>query len=134
MNSKVNLEPLIEAARSAKLQAFAPITHFRVGAAVLSDTGKIIKGCNVEISNLSLTMCAERNAIFSSISCGEKNLIAIAITSDSPSILSPCGSCRQVMHEIMGDAPVFLIASDNEVVERRVSELLRDPPVLPFIH
>lgn len=90
---------LIEAAKDGKSKAYAPYSHFTVGAAVLGESGTIYTGCNVENSSYGLTICAERNAIFQAVSQGERHFQAIAITGDSEDFTMPCGACRQVMAE-----------------------------------
>ena len=73
--------------------AYAPYSHFQVGAAVLAESGKIYGGANVENASYGATVCAERSAIFAAVNAGERNLKAIAVTE------TPCGVCRQVMRE-----------------------------------
>ncbi|MEX0736103.1 MAG: cytidine deaminase, partial [Bacteroidota bacterium] len=94
---------LVETARRAKRRAFAPYSHFHVGAALLSGNGRIYSGCNVEISTYALTICAERTAIFKAISEGERNFKAIAVVSDDPDFTPPCGACRQVLMDLAGN-------------------------------
>ena len=76
-----------------KTAAYAPYSHFQVGAAVLAESGKIYGGANVENASYGATVCAERNAIFAAVNAGERKLMAIAVTE------TPCGVCRQVMRE-----------------------------------
>ena len=92
-------ERLLEAAQAALQQAYAPYSQIRVGAAVLADSGHIYAGSNVENSSYSLTVCAERNAIFHALAHGEKRFLALAVVTDSELVKSPCGACRQVMAE-----------------------------------
>ncbi len=103
-----NYSKLIAAARKARLRAYAPYSQFRVGAAVLTKTGEIISGCNIEISSLSLTICAERTALFKAISENRRSFKAIAIATDQLDPVSPCGACRQVMYELAGDIDIIL--------------------------
>ena len=84
---------LIERAMEMKAAAYAPYSHFRVGAAVLAESGKIYGGANVENASYGATVCAERSAIFAAVNAGERKLKAIAVTE------TPCGVCRQVMRE-----------------------------------
>lgn len=90
---------LIAAARTAQQHAYAPYSHFTVGAAVLTVDGKIYTGCNVENSSYGLSCCAERNAIFHGVACGCRQFQAIAIVGDAAGFTMPCGACRQVMAE-----------------------------------
>ena len=85
---------LIEKAVDSKANAYAPYSNFHVGAALLTKDDKIYTGCNVESSSYSLTLCAERTAIFKAISEGERNFKAIAVAGDTEDFISPCGACR----------------------------------------
>ena len=93
------MEELIKAARAARENAYVPYSKFKVGAAVLSKSGKIFVGCNVENASYGLTNCAERTAIFTAVSAGETDLTALAVVADTIGPTAPCGSCRQVMAE-----------------------------------
>ena len=95
---------LIEEALSARAQAYCPYSNFAVGAALLTGSGKIYHGCNVENASYSVANCAERTAIFKAVSEGEKDFVAIAVVGgqkDVPPVdyVYPCGVCRQVMAE-----------------------------------
>lgn len=101
----INLNKLLRRAHEARELAYAPYSKYQVGAAVLSPTGKIYTGCNVENASYGLTVCAERNAIFKAVSAGEREIIALAVVTANGG--SPCGACRQVMYEFMHpDAPI----------------------------
>jgi cytidine deaminase len=89
---------LIDAARSAFDKAYAPYSHFCVGAAVRTPAG-IFVGCNVENVSLGLTICAERAAVAAAVAAGERTLLEIAVVSDSAEPPTPCGACRQVLAE-----------------------------------
>lgn len=93
------MEELIKAARAARENAYVPYSKFKVGAAVLSKSGKVYVGCNVENASYGLTNCAERTAIFTAVSAGETDLAALAVVADTIGPTAPCGSCRQVMAE-----------------------------------
>ena len=87
------------AAKEARLRAYAPYSHFPVGAAVQTVGGKIYSGCNIENASFGLTNCAERTAIFTAVAAGEQELQAIAVVANTPEPVAPCGACRQVMAE-----------------------------------
>ncbi len=118
---------LIAAARKAMHGAHAPYSHFRVGAALLTKSGKVVSGCNIEISSYSLTICAERTAIFKAFSEGERNFRSIAIISDAASFISPCGACRQVISDLLGDVEVIMADSRGRTTSLRSGELLPLP-------
>ncbi|CAN5403987.1 cytidine deaminase [soil metagenome] len=100
----MDTEELIEAALDARLNAHAPYSRFRVGAALLTRDGKVYSGCNVENASYGLTNCAERTAFFAAIADGRKpgDFERIAIVADTEAPISPCGACRQVMMELGG--------------------------------
>ena len=88
---------LIEIARQYRENAYTPYSHFKVGAAVLTASGKVYGGCNIENSSYGLTNCAERTAIFKAVSEGEREFAALAVIADTDGPCSPCGACRQVI-------------------------------------
>jgi len=92
-------EELLEKAKIASECAYVPYSKFPVGACILADSGKIYCGCNFENASFGLTICAERNATGSAILYGERNFKAIAIYSPNQDNCTPCGACRQVLHE-----------------------------------
>jgi cytidine deaminase len=98
---------LIEAAKEAQKHAYCPYSHYPVGAAVLTESGAIYTGCNVENASYGLAICAERVAIFKAVSAGEKKVMALAVSAKSA---KPCGACRQVIIEFAPkEAPVFYV-------------------------
>lgn len=109
---------LLESARKARLLAHAPYSHFRVGAAVLTDTGQVVSGCNIENASFGLTLCAERVAIFSALSSGSGTPVAIAIAGEDESTCVPCGACLQVMAEFNDELLVVLESKGSPVVYR----------------
>jgi cytidine deaminase len=118
-----DLQALAAQARDAAGRAHAPYSHFRVGAAVQDARGSIFVGCNVESASYGLTMCAERNAIFSAIAADAvRPFVALAVSCvDAADGATPCGACRQVMLEHLGaEAPVYV----DGVGVFRVAELL----------
>lgn len=90
---------LIEIAKTYRERAYAPYSKFQVGAAVLTKSGHVYGGCNIENASYPVTNCAERTAIFKAVSEGEREFEAIAIVADTPGPCSPCGMCRQAIGE-----------------------------------
>ena len=116
-------EKLLQAAMAARENAYAPYSHFLVGAAVLAEDGKIYSGCNVENASYGLTCCAERNAIFAAIAAGNRQLQALCVVGDTAEPISPCGACRQVMAEFK--LPVIYLANmEGRVKRTTLAELL----------
>ena len=117
--NEIDLLQLFDEARKAADSAYAPYSKFRVGAALLAEDGTVFSGCNVENRSFGLTVCAERNAVFKAISCGQKSFRALAVsTPDSQSPVGPCGACRQVLSEFMEpSAPVIFGGSGEERVK-----------------
>src|SRR4051812_39043018 len=111
-------------ALAARERAYAPYSKFLVGAAVLSASGRVFTGQNVENASYGLGVCAERTAIFAMVGAGERSLSAIAIATDAPSPTAPCGACRQVLREFARDAVIFLITKDGATATHRLKDLL----------
>ncbi len=122
----MDLDRLFKEAEKAALNSYSPYSHFRVGAALLSEEGKIFTGTNVENRSFGLTICAERSAVVSAISSGVKRFIALAIsTPDSEIPVGPCGACRQVLSEFMpAGAPVCFGGSGADRVNTTIAELV----------
>ena len=101
-HDRYDAEALIEAAAEARTQAYAPYSHFRVGAALLARSGKVYTGCNIESVSYTPTMCAERVAIGTAIAAGEQpgSFVAVAVVGDDAQPSTPCGVCRQVLAEL----------------------------------
>lgn len=119
-------DDLIRRARKAKGRAYAPYSGFRVGASLLTDDGSIFDGCNIENCSYSLTICAERNAVFQAVAGGHTGFRALAIASDDRAFLPPCGACRQVLSEF---APRLEIILTNCAGQSKVLTLDR---LFPF--
>jgi cytidine deaminase len=102
------LQKLLDAARQARLRAHAPYSKFLVGAALLTNDGHVVTGCNVENASYGLTICAERVAAFKAISEGHHSFSLIAVVADTETFTPPCGACRQVLWELCGDVLVVL--------------------------
>jgi cytidine deaminase len=101
-------DPLVAAARTARDQAVATFSGFKVGAAVETADGTIVTGCNIENASYGLTICAERVAIFKALSDGHRQFARLAVVADTASPTPPCGACRQIIWEFCGDVPVVL--------------------------
>jgi cytidine deaminase len=121
----MNMDELFFAAQQAAMAAYAPYSHFRVGAALLGESGTVYTGCNVENRSFGLTICAERTAAVAGISRGERRFSALAIsTPDSADPVGPCGACRQVLSEFMAPAAqVCFGGSGSERVNTTIGEL-----------
>lgn len=120
----MNHTQLAEKAVEAKKTALPPYSNFHVGAALLTSEGKLYLGGNIETASYSLTICAERTAIFKAISEGERRFSAIAIASDSPDYCPPCGACRQVIKDLCGDIDVVMTNGNNDIKVMKISELI----------
>jgi cytidine deaminase len=118
-----DLNELLQKAQQAAERAYVPYSGYKVGSAVKCSDGSIYTGCNVENASYSLTICAERTAIFKAVSEGHKDFTAIAIYVDSDKIFPPCGACRQVISEFAPDLPV-VYANRNETFETTMALLL----------
>lgn len=118
-----DMQELMDEARDVASRAYAPYSGFKVGSALRLSDGKIISGCNVENASYSLSICAERSAIFKAISEGRKDITALAIWVDSDKIFPPCGACRQVIYEFAPEIPIWY-ANENETVKTTMQELL----------
>jgi cytidine deaminase len=117
--AKPNKARLIQAAVEARGRAVAPYSNFRVGAALLTDDGKIISGANVESVSYGLTCCAERVALFKALTEGKKSFRAIAVVAAIEQGAMPCGACRQLLAEY---APEALVWVADARVPKRVRE------------
>jgi cytidine deaminase len=121
----MNMDELFLAARQAAEAAYAPYSHFRVGAALLGADGTVFTGCNVENRSFGLTICAERSAVVQGVSRGQRSFTALAIAApDSEIPVGPCGACRQVLSEFMeSGAPVRFGGSGPERMDTTIGEL-----------
>lgn len=124
-----NLNPtqktaLEEAARRACRYAYAPYSNFPVGAAVLTDSGQIVTGCNVENASQGLSCCAERVALFNAASQGHQRIVALAIYTPTATPTPPCGACRQVLREFAADAVIISLCQGGQRLESSLAALL----------
>lgn len=121
-------QALLKAARQARKKAYAPYSNFRVGAAILGGDGKIYSGCNVENASYGLTSCAERNAIFTMVNAGEKEIRELLVIGAGADFLPPCGACCQVIAEFAApEVVVHMCNSSGKCRQTTVNELV------PFI-
>ena len=120
-------QALIEAALAARLHAHAPYSNFLVGAAIEAEDGRIFTGCNVENATYGLTLCAERVAVFKAISEGVRKFKAIAVSADSERLTPPCGACRQILWEFLGDVPLTLVNLQGKTEQLRLSDIFPRP-------
>lgn len=118
----VDRQALVNAARQARSQAYAPYSNFAVGAALLTADGTIHQGCNVENASYPVGICAERTAMSRAVADGHREFVAIAIVTENGS--SPCGMCRQFMNEFAPDLIVLLADSETITGEFTLEELL----------
>jgi cytidine deaminase len=120
---------LVTAAREVRQHAYAPYSSYQVGAALLSGSGSIYTGCNVENASYGLALCAERSAVAAMVAAGERTIRAIAVVTDGPVPGPPCGMCRQVLAEFADDVPVHLASAQAGSMARTtsLSKLLADP-------
>lgn len=105
--SPAHQQQLIQAALDVRARAYAPYSHFQVGAAVLGSNLKVYSGCNVENASYGLTICAERSAVLSMVADGCRQLLAVALA--LPGAEAPCGACRQVLAEFGQHFPVYAV-------------------------
>ncbi len=126
------LDTLIAAARAVREHAYAPYSHFQVGAAVRTAEGQVYTGCNVENASYGLTICAERAAVCAAMAAGARRIVAVAVVAGENAPTPPCGACRQVLAEFGPDMAVVLAAADPAVPP--LSTTLTDLLPLAFIN
>jgi cytidine deaminase len=115
---------LVDAATAARERAHAPFSNFKVGAAIEDEHGAIYTGCNVENASYGLSLCAERVAVFKAVSEGAGKLVRIVVVADTPTPTPPCGACRQILWEFMGDVEVTLVNLAGQQETVKMSEIL----------
>ena len=126
MPNPAQLRKLKAAAKAAAGRAYAPYSKFRVGAAILTSSGNIYSGCNVENASYGLTNCAERTAIFSAVAAGERRLklSCVVVYTPTKTATAPCGACRQVIYEFGPKARVISICDGRQEVDVSINTLL----------
>ncbi len=121
--AKEERQSLIEAARQARKYAYVPYSHYPVGAALKTKSGRVFTGANIENASFPLTICGERTAVFKAVSEGEREFEVLALVTDNGG--SPCGACRQVLAEFGLDTVVLICDGEGRLVhEMTVAELL----------
>lgn len=116
---------LLDLADHARKHAHAPYSRYAVGAALLGRSGRVYLGCNVENASFGLSICAERTAVFKAVSEGECDFVAVAVVTPDEGA-TPCGACRQVLHEFSPDLVVYWRGRGGRIVKRRLRALLAD--------
>ena len=116
---------MIKKAIEAQEEALCPYSNYPVGAALMVDKDIFIKGFNIESKAYPTTICAERVAIFSALSLGYKKFYCLAVVTNDGG--TPCGSCRQIIHEFLGNIPIIISQSDCSYTETTTMELLPNP-------
>jgi cytidine deaminase len=119
--NKNNHDNLIDLTIKARESAFAPYSKFRVGAVVVTKSGKIFSGCNIESASYGLTVCAERVAIWKAVSEGEREFEVVCVVADTEELTPPCGVCRQIIWEFCGDVPIIFanLHGKSEVLQMK---------------
>ena len=116
---------LINTAIKMRNNAIAPFSNYKVGAAVETENGDIIGGCNIENSSYGLTCCAERVALFRAVAEGHTNFKALSVSTKNAGM--PCGACRQVIWDLCGDIPIYICDTKNIIHTKYTSELIPQP-------
>jgi len=125
MLSNAEIDRMLAAAKEAAASAYCPYSKFRVGAAVLSGSGAVFPGCNVENASYGLTICAERNAVFRMVASGERPEVrAVLIYTPTPTPTAPCGACRQVLNEFGSSCEVVCRCDGPDVIRTTLDKLL----------
>lgn len=114
----------IELAKLASAKAYAPYSRFRVGAVVISDSGSVYAGCNVENASYGLTCCAERSAVFHMAAGGETRIACVVIYTPTDKPTAPCGACRQVINEFTTDARIISACDGKDRINTSIDQLL----------
>ena len=117
-------EELITAARTARENAYAPYSGYKVGAALLADSGNVYTGCNIENASYGATICAERVAAAKAVSSGERSFPALAVVADAPEPPAPCGFCRQFLAEFGLETMVYMANLNGDIRRMTLQELL----------
>ena len=117
-------QELIKYALKAREKSYSPYSGFKVGAAILTKSGKVFTGCNIESASYTPTICAERTALSKCVSEGHTDIDKIAIVGSLEKISYPCGVCRQFLREFGSDIKIICAVGENNYTEFKLSELL----------
>ena len=120
----MNKNQLLNLAREAKKNAYAPYSNFPVGAALLAKDGRVFTGVNIENTSYGLTICAERAAIAAAVTAGIREFTMLALSTDAEEIIPPCGACLQVLAEFSSDLLLILDHKNSEPKEVYLNDLL----------
>jgi cytidine deaminase len=115
---------MVALAKEMASRAYCPYSKFRVGAAIMTEDGKIQGGCNVENASYGLTSCAERNAIFSAVGQGARKILGVVVYTPTARATSPCGACRQVINEFGPSAEVLCVCDSDHQIRQGLDGLL----------
>lgn len=118
------LKKMIEEAKTASMNAYCPYSKFSVGAAVLTDTGEIFTGCNVENASYGLTICGERNAVFRMVAEGKQDIRCVVVYTPTSRPVAPCGACLQVLAEFGRQMRVVSVCKGQERLDTTLHEML----------
>jgi cytidine deaminase len=118
---------LVEAAIAARKHAHAPFSRFAVGAAIEAESGAVFTGCNIENASYSLTLCAERVAVFKAMSEGHRAFRRIVVAADTATLTPPCGACRQILWEFCGNIRLTLVNLNGGYEEIYMTDLFPRP-------
>lgn len=124
MPTPAQLRKLKAAAKTAAARAYAPYSKFHVGAAVLTGSGRIFAGCNVENASYGLCNCAERTAIFSAVAARERKVRCVVVYTPTKTATAPCGACRQVINEFGPAARVISFCASSDRIDTTIAALL----------
>ena len=124
MSNPMDFSALVAEAKAASQRAYCPYSQFRVGAAVLTESGAVVGGCNVENASYGLTLCAERNAVFQAIARGASAIRAVVVYTPTDAPTAPCGACRQVLNEFGPDCEVLCVCDGPATIQARLDSLL----------
>ena len=122
-----SVEPLYQAALSARERAMALYSGFKVGAALQCKDGTLVTGCNIESSSYGLTICAERNALFKAISDGKREFTRMLIVADTDQLTPPCGACRQILWDFAPHIEIIIANLDGKRMSFSMADLLPNP-------
>ena len=120
----MNIKELINSALEAREKAYVPYSDFKVGAALLSKSGNIYSGCNIESASFTPTICAERTAISKAVSEGDREIVAVAVVGNPEEYTYPCGVCRQVIREFSKDVTIIIAKNEDDYKLYKLSDLL----------